>query len=304
MNYLSFSGNQDEYLAGDGTWQPYNGSADDCDWQLVSNPAVPTDFDIVTGFVEPGCYPGGNVGVGTDTPIAKLEVINNIPTYDSNPNPTTAWGIHSFLTNYHVNEPIAVYGEADGDYASMLYNTGGKFEARNGIGNIGVYGLANNPTGTNNTNSNIGVKAAAIDAPTNLGVHSYANGGSEGRAWGVYAVGENSSHNLGGFFRSYGGGQSSCFGVVGIAEHVSNVNEIGVYGEGQLAGYFAGPIVTSGPPLPFSDEMFKTDISEEVPGIDVINQLSPKSYLFKVEEFSNFHFSDELQFGLIAQELE
>jgi hypothetical protein len=50
---------------------------------------------------------------------------------------------------------------------------------------------------------------------------------------------------------------------------------------------------------------FKKDVNDLTNAINIIKQLSPKTYYFKTDGESQFmNFSDSKQFGFIAQELE
>jgi Chaperone of endosialidase/Secretion system C-terminal sorting domain len=54
-----------------------------------------------------------------------------------------------------------------------------------------------------------------------------------------------------------------------------------------------------------SDRRFKKDIVSIENGMDIIRQLNPVNYKFKVDEFKdNYDFDNTLQYGFIAQELE
>ncbi len=69
LNYLSFNGESDSYLAGDGTWQLL--AVDPlCEWDEGVD-----DEDLVMGY-STACNEG-NVGMGLDDPQAKLEVFKD-----------------------------------------------------------------------------------------------------------------------------------------------------------------------------------------------------------------------------------
>lgn len=64
LTRLDFTGNTDEYLSGDGTWQEFTGT--DCRWYDATSVTVQDERDIYTGF-NPGeeCN-RGKLGVGID----------------------------------------------------------------------------------------------------------------------------------------------------------------------------------------------------------------------------------------------
>ncbi len=53
-----------------------------------------------------------------------------------------------------------------------------------------------------------------------------------------------------------------------------------------------------------SDAQFKKDITQLKNSMDIINRLNPVTYNFQRDEFPSFGFSNSLQYGFIAQELE
>ena len=68
------------------------------------------------------------------------------------------------------------------------------------------------------------------------------------------------------------------------------------------AGYFAGDVIVTGIPYFPSDSVIKQNVVSITNGLNKILQLNPISFDFKPE--LNYNFSNGLQYGLIAQELE
>jgi hypothetical protein len=66
MNYLSFNGQNDQFLAGDGTWQTISNTGVDCDWLEVGG------TDIVTGLPGTACPIEGAVSIGTTGTLGKF----------------------------------------------------------------------------------------------------------------------------------------------------------------------------------------------------------------------------------------
>jgi len=88
----------------------------------------------------------------------------------------------------------------------------------------------------------------------------------------------------------------------------------GVYGEtpsgSGWAGYFNGDVevdgvlTIQGSIVTASDQMFKTNVNDMTNSMDLINQLSPKTYLLDTINFAQFNFDGDQQMGLIAQDVE
>ena len=97
----------------------------------------------------------------------------------------------------------------------------------------------------------------------------------------------------------YAGGDSVASLILDTLRNVS----IGLPNQGykfsvQGNGNFTGELTAS------SDARFKQNITPIDNGLDMIRSLNPVSYEFKKEEFAEMQFSDEIRYGLIAQEVE
>lgn len=68
LSYLEFSGNDDEFLAGDGTWQ----DATQCTWDIMG---TTQPIDLAMGYT--GSCNEGHAGVGVSSPDAKLDVFHS-----------------------------------------------------------------------------------------------------------------------------------------------------------------------------------------------------------------------------------
>lgn len=96
-------------------------------------------------------------------------------------------------------------------------------------------------------------------------------------------------------------------GVAGRAPQASLPGQsiTGVYAESpNIALYYAGTTIGTGPVYTISDESFKQGITDEVPGIETLLQIQPKSYEFRTEEFGFMNLASGTQYGILAQELQ
>jgi hypothetical protein len=290
LHYRPFPNDSTMFLSGDGTWQTVNTGAD-CDWELVN-----TDLDIVMGY-DSACVVRA-VGIGTPTPRTKLQVDfhGDLPEgFDD----VAIDAIVRTANNQQTTERIAVRGRALNEEDEEIYDTyGGFFTAH---GSSKVYGLFAEAfrTTTNNTSPKgvVGKAAGVNEGGDNMGVqglasNSYENFGVRGEA--TYAS-------------ILGGPQPGRnYGVYGYACGASG--NVGVYGticSGSFgyAGYFEGDVFTTGAYLP-SDESLKSNIEDFASGIDLINQLTPKTYQYNNESFANMNLPTGNQYGFIASDVQ
>ncbi|MCE3294364.1 MAG: hypothetical protein K0R65_78 [Crocinitomicaceae bacterium] len=125
---------------------------------------------------------------------------------------------------------------------------------------------------------NIAGDFKGIGGRSNYGVRSIGDGGSTA-AYGGYFTAQNGATN---------------YGVYGSAA-VSG---------GNRAGYFNGDLETTAASVITSDKRFKESVRKEENALETISRLKPVTYKMKKEAFPQFNFSEGLQHGIIAQELE
>ncbi len=68
--------------------------------------------------------------------------------------------------------------------------------------------------------------------------------------------------------------------------------------------YVAGPLMPGGPMVTPSDMKLKRNIMDMSSMSKIISSLSPKTFYYKTDEYPTLGFSNTLQYGLIAQEVE
>ena len=137
LNYLIFSGEQGEYLAGDGSWQDVGSTL--CEWNVNAG-------DLMTGYG--GACNEGDVSIGSTVfqPNTELTV------FKQSDGATSVQGIHSSVNNNTIGSTAtAVHGYA----RSVVDGTAPDFEDI-----IGVCGIAN--VGQNCFQNAIGVYGEAI----------------------------------------------------------------------------------------------------------------------------------------------
>ena len=136
-------------------------------------------------------------------------------------------------------------------------------------------------------------------------------GGSTQANIGVHGIGLDSRYICGVFGEGRGLAQSTgnSFGVRGEASGPSD--NYGVYGEvftsgiSNHSGYFVGgTFVSSGSPVLLSDQSIKSEIIDLTGATETLNSLSPKTYFMQSPESRPIAFEQDLQYGLIAQEVQ
>ena len=200
--------------------------------------------------------------------------------------PTDAIGVQVVNTDIGTSNPYlgfgtGVLGESIGDNRAnrgvhgigneARSNFGGYFETSTvfdgflAMGNYGVQGIASNG------NENIGINGFAFNGTNNYGLKGDAFG-STGTNYGVYGSASGGALNYAGFFDGdvfVNGGANS--------------------GTGYLIA---------------SDAQFKSNVNNLENALNIIEQMSPKTYYLDTLNSYNINFSSNLQYGLIAQEVE
>ncbi len=120
------------------------------------------------------------------------------------------------------------------------------------------------------------------------------------------------SLNLGGLFYASSARQS--VGVAGIG--AGGAYSVGVYGQASggtyvnYAGYFEGDVYVNGGAtsgsgyLIASDQQFKNDVNNFSNGLEILEEISPKTYYLDTNNNYGINFPGTLQYGMIAQDVE
>lgn len=228
--------------------------------------------DLPTFFVgsASGLGTTGNVGIGTTSPSAKLDVngtghfddhvgIGTAPFSGASLSITTdnSIGVRSYSTNWTSGIGAELSGGSRGAYGiAGAYTTGGTVPTS-------TYGLWG-----------IGVVGTSIAC----GVHGDGTGsGGAGYAYGVWGT-------------ATGGGAGN-YGVYGTGS-----------GANFYAGYFAGNVYTTGAYMS-SDKKLKDNI-KPLSNTEKLMLLSAKEYTYRTNEFPAMNLEEGVQMGFIAQEVE
>lgn len=184
-------------------------------------------------------------------------------------------------------------------------------ENANGVGTTGRVGI-----GTTALQAKLHI-AQVVDEGNNFGVIIEATNGTIINGARIMATGNinttesrgvntraaNAAENTGVFGFALNGEQN--IGVAGVAVGGTGSSNYGLYGEGTTnSAYFTGVAINNQPPLFGSDQQFKSNVTDDVPGLDVLQVLAPKAYNYQTEEFPNMHFGEGVHFGFIAQEVQ
>jgi hypothetical protein len=296
------------FLRGDGTWSAVSSSQ----WTT-------TGSDIY--------YTTGKVGIGTSTPVEKLDVVGGaigIALATSTESRGIAYAPSTQIFNYtnasgtyklnHYGMTVAAYPSSAATYLS-------------GYGELGLFAGGANRLHITST-GNVGINSTA---PVHkLSVH----GDASGSHLALYVQGNDSTQYAGGFYSptqatyalfAYPGlavnGSSSANGATGIYGYVSGASSIGSQGYATQAsshaalfqnlssGYYCYlgyantyALLCSGPDNTTSDFRLKKDIVDldEKEGLDAVMALKPVRYHWKDERKNHNGY----EIGFIAQNVE
>ncbi|MCK5833789.1 tail fiber domain-containing protein, partial [bacterium] len=239
----------------------------------------------------------GNVGIGTTTPSAKLEVADGDALIYGI---TVGRGSGAFLANTAVGySALRVNTTGDNNTAvgwgSLYTNTTGEWNTAVGWGS-----LFKNTSGKWNTATGV----IALDNNTS---------GSYNTAYGVSALMSNTTgqYNSAFGYAAYQGGTYSYSTAIGAIVSITASNQVRI---GWNATSIGGPQNWTNT----SDGRFKIDVEESVPGLAFITKLRPVTYHFDPDAFAKFVKlpdslrikeceqlqSSMLRTGFIAQEVE
>ncbi|NEO40245.1 MAG: hypothetical protein F6J90_29430 [Moorea sp. SIOASIH] len=188
-------------------------------------------------------YNAGNVGIGTNNPIEKLEVTGTVKAIANHTGRDSAYGVYSQAQGSDSGSKFGLYAQATGGTSGIRYGVfggasgghtqyGGYFTANN-TGNTTAYGIQSVVHGNGNgTKYGLLARAAGGTSGARFGVHGHASGGQtqygghftatntgNSTAFGVQSTvaGNENGTKYGLFAQAVGGTTGSRFGVRGIA---------------------------------------------------------------------------------------
>jgi len=281
LRRLDFTGNTNDVLLGNGTWGTPNTFG-----ALCSDPAGAGDIaadtkvglnDNALWFIDGATPTGPGINLFSigypcgSTVIAKFNVDNESEDY----------GGHFITRNVTALSGLAV-GVMGESVSNVAVNVGVRgYAVGSSTANIGMISEANNTATVAVTNS--GGRFSGDNASvSNFGIGASATGGSV------------TTLNRGVFGSASGPGTN--YGIHGTATG----------GVTNYAGYFDGEVASTVGFTVISDEAIKENI-ETITGEDaaeIIENIHPVSFDFKVDEYPELQLTDASKFGMIAQEVE
>jgi hypothetical protein len=255
----------------------------------------------------------GNVGIGTNTPSAKLDVNGQILQ-----GPNTTWGQN---TRIGINAPLttvpeATIGSTNGnlhleprtgfDTYINYYSAGGNtyISTGNNTGNVGV--------GTTNASSKLTVNGVLeinkiADVSTIYFTNSFSepgyirHSGNNNSAEMRFVASDDFDAGSPGDKFTFGGETG---GVFTEAMRIQGNGNVGIKTTAPAQRlHVIGNILASGT-ITSSDKRYKEGIQDLKNSTDLLSSIRPVAYNFRTEEFPQGQFDDKLHYGIIAQELE
>lgn len=288
---------------------------------LLSNREVPlNDRNIL--FTDPTSpnNASNRIGIGTSTPVAKLDVTFDGGTAVANP---TALNLRIDQTGGAVafGEQVHVTGTNNTNNGiTVSVNAANTFTR-------GVTAVVNGTSATSNTNiafsgsatvsqgnANYGVLGTASLAKNNIGGHFSAqgNGANVNRGVSAHAFSSGSSTQAAAVYaRTEGTGTLINYGVEARVTCTTGMNYgvlAGVTGNANTspnrAIFAAGKIQTTATVVQTSDSIFKTNVGDMTNALSVVGNLKPRTYFMDVASYPRMNFSSNQQYGFVAQEIE
>ena len=323
LRRLDLNNDPNTYLAGDGTWVAIDTSLT-CDWNLQTNGI---SNDLVMGFA--GACNEGNVGIGTNTPNARLQIVKNVDGSSVLENGATIDLAGGAATNYALDVALnsQTYGTATEttgirsiSRGSLSKNYAGYFQAwsrGSSTANIGVYSSANGIIDNTITNDQpnsfiqIGVQGEAANGLRSTGVLGRARTDFFGNpptirtSVGVQGIAEATTptglpHTIIGVRGTANADDNCVYRSIGVLGELQNVDSI--CNPNSWAGFFQGSVFTTGV-FQTSDESLKTNVENLEDATSVLMSLQPRKYHFNVDQYPQMNLPSGEQMGFMAQDL-
>ena len=220
----------------------------------------------------------GNVGINNANPFSRLSVRDSFI--------STANGVYYLQDNYYYS------GQGSGARYITQRNVN---IASGGVSNI----AALNVTG-----------GAALSTGECMGTWSQAVGTGDFNIASFNQTGEDASSQSIANYNDARANSTFNIGVYANADKANTNSNYGLFAIGDsattsYAAYFVGDVNYTGTLTNVSDRKLKYDVKPLTGATNILNQLQPKSYLYKQDgEAGYLNLSEGKQFGFIAQELE
>ena len=227
---------------------------------------------------------GERLGIGTTTPIATVDIqnadsagINVEGQFVGGVLKGGLWGASGIATGSY-NSQTGIYGRSD-DATEVNTGVMGKADASvDSALAVGVLGLAEG-----SGNINIGIFGISHDDNA-----TSINTGILGRAE------DSEFENFGGRFQATGTTGTN-YGI--YAQSLAR--------DSSYAGYFQGPVVTTGALINGASDVSLQDSIEDISGaLDILAELQPKAFTYKTDSFPGLDLPTGMQVGFTSQQVD
>jgi hypothetical protein len=149
-------------------------------------------------------------------------------------------------------------------------------------------------TTANQTNFGIRgyVNGASILIPTSQHIAGWFYAENAATNYGIKTIANNGKKNFGGYFEAINGLNNYGIYATVIGNYPNNV-----------AGYFNGDVYSTGNYWG-SDAILKENVTPLTNAMNIINQISPKTFTYKTNQYPQMNLPTGSQFGMIAQDVE
>lgn len=289
--------------------------------QLLSHREIPMNgYNVV--FTGNGNPTANRIGIGTNAPLAKVDLVQSgnatgIPT-----------GLRIFQNDLNATEGINLHTEG-----ANVINYGARAFVKNATRNVGFEsninqtgvtsvtnnGVISNVTTDASSNQNFGINTTVSGGVANYGIRTNASGNTGSLAnYGIECTATNEGmHNYGVSIIARDASVENKGINVAVSPGTggSTANNYAIWagvsgGANNYAGWFDGKVHVTGQlsstngTIIASDAQFKTNVNDLTNSMDLINQLTPRTFNYDTTAYSDFNFEGDQQMGLIAQEVE